>query len=112
MKSNPSSQWRRQRGEIDASHRELAMRQRTLTPAARHPSAEVKVIVFFTLLADVLSRAFTYFRIAAYLAFLAALFALARGMAPTAERHPVVESLVAVSLIRSLWIIIKREFLK
>lgn len=77
------------------------------------PSAEVWVIVVFALAADFVSRAFAWLRILVYSTLIGAIYYLSPGAVPISGlRHGLIDLIAAAVLLRSIWLLLKRECFK
>lgn len=101
----------RRKMRFDQGYRQLAaqgvFQKQPLRPTI---SAEVWVGVAFAVMADFVSRAFAWFRIFAYLAIVGAIYYLAPGAIQAFGLRLVIFDLAAAAvLLRSVWLILKRE---
>jgi len=82
-------------------------------PSRSTVPAEVWVCVAFAIVADSISRAFGWFRIIAYLTLAYSIYYLSPGAFPCfGVRHVFFDVVAGVVLLRSVWLLLRREFTK
>lgn len=111
--SNPNDNDRQHRRRMRFEHAYCQLAAQGLfqnRPIRPSIPAEVWVGVAFAVMADFISRAFAWFRILGYLALVGAIYYLAPGAVQTFGLRLVIFDLTAAAaLLRSIWLILKRE---
>jgi len=112
MSSNDPHYHRKMR--FEQGYRELAAQGvfRKQSPRSSIP-AELWVCVAFALMANFISRLFGWLRILAYLSLVASICCLSPGAVPVfGYRHVFWDLIAAIVLLRSVWLLLSREFIK
>ena len=98
------------RKRFEQGYRELAAQGAfAKQPTSPTLSAELRIYVAFALATNLVSRAFGWLRILAYLAFMLSIANAALGTIAFAQRHWALDLLSGAYLIRSFAILLKRE---